>query len=154
MKLNHNNRTEMIKARVSEEEKNLIKVKAEYYGYKQLSIYIRDATIYKKVTFVDLVGKNEILEAYSDNTKILKEMNKSIKHIAIFATQIEKYERKDLRFKMVGILKHQMEMIKLIDRKLDLDAWQKVNHRKLNKRADIFNWVLVNLYLEVVEVEN
>ena len=139
MELNPNNRTEMIKARVSEEEKNLIKAKAEYYGYKQLSRYIRDAAIYEKVTFVDLIGKNEILKAYSDNTQILKEMNKSIKHIAIFATQIDKYEREDLKFKMMEILKHQKDMIKLIDKKLDLDVWQKVNHRKLNKRTDKFN---------------
>ncbi|MCI9000875.1 MAG: hypothetical protein HFJ26_08355 [Clostridia bacterium] len=136
MELNSDNRTEMIKARVSEEEKILIKAKAEYYGYKQLSKYIRDSAVYEKVTNIDLVGKNEILKAYSDNTQILKEMNKSIKHIAIFATQIDKYEREELKFKMLEILKNQKEMIKLIDKKLDLDIWQEVNHRKLNKRAD------------------
>ena len=129
MELNSDNRTEMIKARVSEEEKILIKAKAEYYGYKQLSKYIRDSAVYEKVTNIDLVGKNEILKAYSDNTQILKEMNKSIKHIAIFATQIDKYEREELKFKMLEILKNQKEMIKLIDKKLDLDVWQQVNHR-------------------------
>lgn len=134
MELNPDNRTEMIKSRVSEEEKILIKAKAEYYGYKQLSKYIRDSAIYEKVTNVDLIGKNEILKAYSDNTQILKEMHKSIRHIAIFATQIDKYEREEL--KLLEILKNQKEMIKLIDKKLDLDIWQEVNHRKLNKRAD------------------
>ena len=130
MELNPDNRTEMIKSRVSEEEKILIKAKAEYYGYKQLSKYIRDSAIYENVTNVDLIGKNEILKAYSDNTQILKEMHKSIKHIAIFAKQIDKYEREDLKFKMLEILKNQKEMIKLIDKKLDLDVWQEVNHRK------------------------
>ena len=130
MELNPDNRTEMIKSRVSEEEKILIKAKAEYYGYKQLSKYIRDSAIYEKVTNVDLIGKNEILKAYSDNTQILKEMHKSIKHIAIFAKQIDKYEREDLKFKMLEILKNQKEMIKLIEKKLDLDVWQEVNHRK------------------------
>ncbi len=130
MELNPDNRTEMIKSRVSEEEKILIKAKAEYYGYKQLSKYIRDSAIYEKVTNVDLIGKNEILKAYSDNTQILKEMHKSIKHIAIFAKQIDKYEREELKFKMLEILKNQKEMIKLIDKKLDLDVWQEVNHRK------------------------
>ena len=118
MELNPDNRTEMIKSRVSEEEKILIKAKAEYYGYKQLSKYIRDSAIYEKVTNVDLIGKNEILKAYSDNTQILKEMHKSIKHIAIFAKQIDKYEREDLKFKMLEILKNQKEMIKLIDKKI------------------------------------
>ena len=116
MELNPDNRTEMIKSRVSEEEKILIKAKAEYYGYKQLSKYIRDSAIYEKVTNVDLIGKNEILKAYSDNTQILKEMHKSIKHIAIFAKQIDKYEREDLKFKMLEILKNQKEMIKLMDK--------------------------------------
>ena len=91
------------------------------------------------MTFVDLIGKNEILKAYSDNTLILKEMYKSIRHIAIFATQIDKYEREELKFKMMEILKQQKEMIKLIDKKLDLDVWQNINHRKSNKRADKFN---------------
>ena len=136
MELNPDNRTETIKARVSEEEKILIKAKAEYYGYKQLSKYIRDSAIYENVTIVDLIGKNEILKAYSDNTQILREMYKSIRYIAIFATQIDKYEREGLKFKMLEILKNQKEMIKLIDEKLDLDVWQEVNHRKLNKMAD------------------
>lgn len=139
MELNPNNRTEMIKVRVSEEEKNLIKAKAEYYGYKQLSRYIRDAAIYEKVTVVDLIGKNEILKAYSDNMKVLKQMYKSIGHIAMFATQIDKYDIKEIKSRMIEILKRQIEMKMLIDKKLNLFVWQKVNHRKLNKRADKFN---------------
>ena len=133
MELNPDNRKEMIKARVSKEEKILIKAKAEYYGYRKLSEYIRDAAIYEKVTIVDLIGKNEILKAYSDNTQILREMYKCIRHIAIFATQIDKYEREELKFKMMEILKHQKEMIKLIDKKLDLDVWKDINHRKFNR---------------------
>lgn len=127
MKFNSKERIDMIKARVSKEEKALIKAKAEYYGYKQLSNYIRDSAIYEKVTMVDLVSKNEILKAYSDNTKILKEIYKCIKHITTYATQIDKYERKELKFRMSEILKYQKDMIKLIDKKLDLDVWKKIN---------------------------
>lgn len=127
MKFNSKERIDMIKARVSKEEKALIKAKAEYYGYKQLSNYIRDSAIYEKVTMVDLVSKNEILKVYSDNTKILKEIYKCIKHITTYATQIDKYERKELKFRMSEILKYQKDMIKLIDKKLDLDVWKKIN---------------------------
>lgn len=127
MKFNSKERIDMIKARVSKEEKALIKAKAEYYGYKQLSNYIRDSAIYEKVTMVDLVSKNEILKAYSDNTKILKEIYKCIKHISTYATQIDKYEREELKFRMIEILKYQKDMIKLIDKKLDLDVWKKIN---------------------------
>lgn len=121
MELNPDNRTQMIKARVSE-EKSLIQAKAENYGYKQLSQYIRDAAIYEKVTIVDLVGKNEILKAYSDNTQVLREMYKSIRHISIFATQIDKYELEELKNNMMLIMKKQKQILKLIDKKLDLDV--------------------------------
>lgn len=127
MKFNSKERIDMIKARVSKEEKALIKAKAEYYGYKQLSNYIRDSAIYEKVTMVDLVSKNEILKAYLDNTKILREIYKCIKHITTYATQIDKYERNELKFRMSEILKYQKDMIKLIDKKLDLDVWKKIN---------------------------
>lgn len=80
-----------------------------------------------------MIGKSEILKAYSDNTLILREMYKSIRHIAIFATQIDKYDKEELKFKMMEILKHQKEMIKLIDKKLDLDVWKEINHRKFNR---------------------
>lgn len=127
MEFDSKERIDMIKARVSKEEKALIKAKAEYYGYKQLSNYIRDSAIYEKVTMVDLVSKNEILKAYSDNTKILREIYKCIKHITTYATQIDKYERNELKFRMSEILKYQKDMIKLIDKKLDLDVWKKIN---------------------------
>lgn len=127
MEFNSKERIDIIKARVSKEEKALIKAKAEYYGYKQLSNYIRDSAIYEKVTMVDLVSKNEILKAYSDNTKILREIYKCIKHMTTYATQIDKYERNELKFRMSEILKYQKDMIKLIDKKLDLDVWKKIN---------------------------
>lgn len=81
MELNPDNRTEMIKARVSEEEKILIKARTEYYGYKQLSKYIRDDAIYEKVTVVDLI-KNEILfdiikECHLNFEKLIKYAEKT-----------------------------------------------------------------------------
>ena len=127
MKFNSKERIDIIKARVSKEEKALIKAKAEYYGYKQLSNYIRDSAIYEKVTMVDLVSKNEILKAYSDNTKILREIYKCIKHITTYATQIDKYERNELKFRMSEILKYQKDIIKLIYKNIDLDVWKKIN---------------------------
>ncbi len=48
MKFNSKDRKEMLKVRVSKEEKALIKAKAEMYGYRYLSNYIREAAIYEK----------------------------------------------------------------------------------------------------------
>ena len=118
-------RKEMVKARVTEEEKTLIKEKAEFYGYRNISNYIRDAAIYEKVTYVDLKNRQLIYNAYSENTKEIKEITKGIKHLCKFLTQINEDDIRDLKAKMFRIIRLQQEMYKLIDKKLDLEVLQK-----------------------------
>lgn len=124
-------RKEMVKARVTEEEKALIKEKAKFYGYRNISNYIRDAAIYEKVTYVDLKNRQLIYNAYSENTKEIKEITKQIKHMCRFLTQINEDDIRDLKAKMFRIIRLQQEMLKLIGKKLDLESWQKINRNKL-----------------------
>ena len=124
-------RKEMVKARVTEEEKTLIKEKTEFYGYRNISNYIRDAAIYEKVTYVDLKNRQLIYNAYSENTKEIKEIIKQIKHMCRFLTQINEDDIRDLKAKMFRIIRLQQEMYKLIGKKLDLEVWQKINRNKL-----------------------
>lgn len=124
-------RKEMVKARVTEEEKALIKEKAEFYGYRNISNYIRDAAIYEKVTYVDLKNRQLIYNAYSENTKEIKEITKGIRHLCKFLTQIKDDDIRDLKGKMFRIIRLQQEMYKLIGKKLDLEVWQKINRNKL-----------------------
>ena len=92
--------------------------------------YVRDAIIYEKVTNVDLKGKEEIYAAYSENTKELKKIAKEVRHISKYATQISGDDLKKMSIQMFNILKKQKEMFKLIEDKLDLEVWQKINHQK------------------------
>ena len=124
-------RKEMVKARVTEEEKALIKEKAEFYGYRNISNYIRDAAIYEKITYVDLKNRQLIYNAYSENTKEIKEITKGIKHLYKFLTQINEDDIRDLKAKMFRIIRLQQEMYKLIGKKLNLEVWQKINRNKL-----------------------
>lgn len=124
-------RKEMVKARVTEEEKALIKEKAEFYGYRNISNYIRDAAIYEKITYVDLKNRQLIYNAYSENTKEIKEITKGIKHLCKFLTQINEDDIRDLKAKMFRIIRLQQEMYKLIGKKLNLEVWQKINRNKL-----------------------
>ena len=102
-----------------------------YYGYNNLSAYIRDACIHEKVTYVDLKNRNIIYKAYSDNTKELKEICKNIRHICTFATQLPAEETKGIVKICSEIYRRQQDMINLIGQKLDLEVWQKRNHTKL-----------------------
>lgn len=123
-------RNEMVKARVSEEEKNIIKGKAKFYGYRNISDYIRDSAIHEKVTYVDLKNRKLIYDAYSENTKEIKEITKHIRHMCKFLTQIKDDDIRVLQGKLFRIIRLQQEMLKLIGKKLDLDVWQKINRNK------------------------
>lgn len=133
MKFNSKDRTEMLKVRVSEEEKTLIKAKAEMYGYRYLSNYIRDSAIYEKVTQVDLKGQDEILSAFSENTKEIKDIAKGVRHLCKFLTQADDLAIANLRARMYDIMRAQYKIRDLITKKLDLDVWQRINHSKISK---------------------
>ena len=133
MDFNSKQRRKSIKVWLSDEERILVESKAEFYGYKRLAKYIRDAAIYEKVTYVDLKNKEELYVAYSENTKKLKKITKEIRHISKYATQLNDEQRKDLLDLMFAILRNQKAMIKLIDEKLDLEVWKEVNHNEIEK---------------------
>ena len=133
MEFNSKQRRKSIKVWLSDEERILVESKAEFYGYKRLAKYIRDAAIYEKVTYVDLKNKEELYVAYSEDTKELKKITKEIRHISKYATQLNDEQRKDLLDLMFAVLRNQKAMIKLIDEKLDLDVWKEINHNKIEE---------------------
>lgn len=133
MEFNSKQRRKSIKVWLSDEERILVESKAEYYGYKRLAKYIRDAAIYEKVTHVDLKNKEELYVAYAENTKELKKITKEIRHISKYATRLTDETKKDILDVMYAVLRNQKSMIKLIDEKLDLDVWKEINHNKIEE---------------------
>ena len=133
MEFNSKQRRKSIKVWLSDEERILVESKAEFYGYKRLAKYIRDAAIYEKVTYVDLKSKEDLYTAYSENTKELKKITKEIRHISKYATRLTDETKKDILDVMYAVLRNQKSMIKLIDEKLDLDVWKEINHNKIEE---------------------
>lgn len=133
MEFNSKQRRKSIKVWLSDEERILVESKAEFYGYKRLAKYIRNAAIYEKVTYVDLKNKEELYVAYAENTKELKKITKEIRHISKYATRLTDETKKDILDVMYAVLRNQKTMIKLIDEKLDLDVWKEINHNKIEE---------------------
>lgn len=131
MEFNSKQRRKSIKVWLSDEERILVESKAEFYGYKRLAKYIRDAAIYEKVTYINLKNKEELYVAYSENTKELKKITKEIRHISKYATQLTDETKKNILDIMYAILRNQKSMIKFIDEKLDLDVWKEINHNNI-----------------------
>ena len=135
MKFDSKSRRKSIKVWVSDEERCLLETKAEFYGYKTLASYVRDAVIYEKVTYSNLKNKNEIYEAYSNNTKELKKVAKEFRHLNKYATQLNNEDLKNISNMIYGIFKNQKKMLQLIDDKLNLDIWQEINKKGCEKIA-------------------
>lgn len=133
MDFNSKQRRKSIKVWLSDEERILVESKAEFYGYKRLAKYIRDAAIYENVTYMDLKNKEELYTAYSENTKQLKKITKEIRHITRYATQLSEENIKNLLDIMYAVLRNQKSMMKLIDEKLDLEVWKEINHNKIEE---------------------
>ena len=121
-------RRKSIKVIVSDEERALIEEKMKYYGYSTIASYIRDAAIYEKVTYVDLKNRQEIYDAYTKNTKELKKVAKEFRHFSKYATQLSKDDLNNISNTIFAILKKQKAMLNLMEKKLDLDVWQEINH--------------------------
>lgn len=128
--LNPSQRRKSIKVWVSDEERSLIEAKAENYCYTRLAPYIRDATIYERVTNYKIKGEEEILNEYCESNKEIKSMLKDVKHICKFATQISEENREEMLRLMKAIYKMQIKIRDLIAKKLDLEMWQEINCNK------------------------
>lgn len=128
--LNPSQRRKSIKVWVSDEERSLIEAKAENYYYTRLAPYIRDATIYERVTNYKIKGEEEILNEYCESNKEIKSMLKDVKHICKFVTQISEENREEMLRLMKAIYKMQIKIRDLIAKKLDLEMWQEINCNK------------------------
>lgn len=133
MDFNSKQRRKSIKVWLSDEERILVEAKAEFYGYRRLAKYIRDAAIYENITHIDLKNKDDLYNAYAENTKQLKKITKEIRHITKYATQLNEKNVKNLLDLMYEVLRNQKNMMKLINEKLDLDVWKEINHNKIGE---------------------
>lgn len=130
MNTKKNNRVELVKARVTKEEKDIIRKKASFYGYKNVSKYLIDAAVHENIIHVDVKAQDTIYNAYAENTKVLNEIKKEILHICKFATKIDEKSLKELKGFMFAILNNQKAIRRIIDKKMELDIWEEINRNE------------------------
>ena len=123
-------RTNRVMVWLTDEERNLLEAKSNYYGYKTLAGYIRDSSVFEKITHVDLDGKKELYDAYSQCTKEIKKAVKEIRNVIKYATQIDAIETRKLTSLMYSIINNQKSLLKMTEKKLNLKVWQEINKNK------------------------
>lgn len=130
MKFDSEKRKNRIMVWVSDEEKTLIETKAEYYNYRKLAPYIRDAAIYEKVTKVDLKNSEKICDAYSEYAKEIKKITKELRNLIKYNTRLDDMSMQTIKSLMLTVTNNQKAMYKLINDKLDFYVWQEINRNR------------------------
>lgn len=120
-------RNKIIKARVTEKERELIKKKAKKYGYKNISKYLLAAVLFENITVVETTGQDIIYKSYSDYTKEIKKLRKELVEIRKHAGMLKPEDSRLLQKVIFNMLDNQKSMLQIINEKLDINIYKKVN---------------------------
>lgn len=115
---------------VSDEEKTLLETKAKYYNYKSFASYIRDASIYEKITNVNVKNVDKICDTYADYTKEIKKFTREIRNIIKYSSLLDDLTIQNIKSLMFDIINNQKKTLNLLNEKLDFETWQEINHKK------------------------
>ena len=115
-------RNKIVKARVTEKERETIKQKAKKYGYKNVSKYLIDAVLFENIMVVETSGQDIVYKAYADSTKEIKKFRKLLVDIRNRTVILNEEDSKILRNAIFTILGNQKKMLQLINEKLDLKS--------------------------------
>ena len=89
MKFDSKSRRKGIKVWVSDEERCLLETKVEFYGYKTLAGYVRDAVIYEKVTYSKSKTKDYYHQYKEQSWK--EKINEDVENILPKCTSMEEF---------------------------------------------------------------
>lgn len=118
-------RNKIIKARVTEKEREEIKKKACTYGYKNVSKYLIDAVLFENITIVDTKGQDLVYKAYANYTKEIKKIRKALVDIKENTVILNEQDSNLLRKSIFAVFENQRKMMQIINEKLNLEISQK-----------------------------
>lgn len=135
-----------IKVRVSPEEKSLMELKKDKYGYMFMSDYIRDACIYENIVEINIsCNVEEQVQQFNDEIRQLtKEIRRILKHNVTMTDD----ERNAVQNALYRTYRFQKKLISLINDKLDIKSI------KRTAKERIYQEEINNLLKEAKEVND
>lgn len=116
---------------LSEGERLLLETKADEYGYKYLSEYIRDAAIYESLVKINLIGSDELISSYQQYIKEIKKYTKEVRRILRYATTLTDEEKNTLQISLFAIYNEEKNLKKITEEKLDYEVIEQISKKKL-----------------------
>ena len=88
-----NTKIHSYKIRFSREEKQLLDVKQQQYGYKHLSDYIRDASIYENVIVINVSYTEKVTDLFQTLIDEVRKFTKEVRRVMKYDTSASDEER-------------------------------------------------------------
>lgn len=130
--MNKNNKRRQFRLWLSPIERELLEQKAELYGYKCLSYYLRDAALYESVIQIIPTGIEELLKEYNEYLTEMKKITKEVRRILKYDTHMSDEERENLQHILYRVYSQTKSLKKTTKEKVDYKILEKKGKAKRN----------------------
>ncbi len=129
-----NTKVHSYKIRFSPEEKQLLDLKRQQYGYKYLSDYIRDASIYENVIQIDVSYTDAVVDLFQTYITEIRKFTKEVRRILKYATSLSDEERELLQQSLYRVYSQTKSLKKSVNDNLDIEAIVKQSKERIYKQ--------------------
>lgn len=130
--MDENNRRKQFRLWLSPAERELLEQKAELYGYKCLSYYLRDAALYESVIQIIPTGIEELLKEYNEYLTEMKKITKEVRRILKYDTHMSDDEKELLQHSLYKVYSQTKSLKKTTKEKVDYNILEKKGRAKRN----------------------
>lgn len=130
--MDENNRRKQFRLWLSPAERELLEQKAEFYGYKCLSYYLRDAALYESVIQIIPTGIEELLKEYNEYLTEMKKITKEVRRILKYDTHMSDDEKELLQHSLYKVYSQTKSLKKTTKEKVDYNILEKKGRAKRN----------------------
>lgn len=119
------------KIRFSQEERKLLDVKAAQYGYRYLSDYIRDASIYENVIQIDVSYTDEVASLFQEYINEIRKFTKEVRRVLKYNTSASTEEQEMIQQALYKVYSQTKSLKKSINDNLNVDEIVKQSKERL-----------------------
>lgn len=139
-----NTKIHSYKIRFSREEKQLLDVKQQQYGYKHLSDYIRDASIYENVIVINVSYTEKVTDLFQTLIDEVRKFTKEVRRVMKYDTSASDEEREMIQQGLYRVYSSTKSLKNSVNDNLNIEAIKKQSkerlyNQELNELEKVFN---------------
>ena len=120
--------------RFTKEERRLLDIKSQQYGYKYVSDYIRDCCLYESVIEINMQYTSDTNKLIQDYSVEISKFTKEVRRILKYATSLSPDEIETLQQSLYRVYSQTKSLKKVVNENINVDAIIKQSKEKIYKQ--------------------